>query len=46
MKILKKLKKLIRDHVLDIVIVVMFVVGLSVLLYPSVSSNLALQFND
>ncbi len=38
MKILKKLKKLIRDHVLDIVIVVMFVVGLSVLLYPSVSS--------
>ena len=32
------MKKLIREHLLDIVIVLMFVVGLSVLLYPSVSS--------
>ena len=32
------MKKLIRDHLLDIVIVVMFVVGLSVLLYPSISN--------
>lgn len=32
------MKKLIREHLLDIVIVLMFVIGLSVLLYPSVSS--------
>ena len=32
------MKKLIRKHLLDFVIILMFVVGLSVLLYPSVSS--------
>ena len=32
------MKKLIRKHLLDIIIILMFLVGLSVLLYPSVSS--------
>lgn len=32
------MKNLIRKHLLDIVIILMFIVGLSVLLYPSVSS--------
>lgn len=32
------MKKRIREHLIDIVIVLMFVVGLSVLLYPSISS--------